>query len=198
LDLAWNNPDDLKVWRGVIGHVVCFQQLIRISEVSELLGSNVLVAEGGIKFIDVKAKNHKGGYPHPLFFPVDRERRHCVGWFLVSYMAKFGIIVGDKSHFFACKVTGRKGAAQKALPCVKVTKDTMAKEGKLTIKSIGLDPSLYASHSAKRGGALAAAEAGLNDVEITQVGQWNSAEMAARYIAGSETFRNRSIDRFRT
>jgi hypothetical protein len=116
----------------------------------------------------------------------------------LSYMAKFGIIAGDESHFFACKVAGRKGAAQKALPCVKVTKDTMAKEGKLTIESIGLDPSLYASHSAKRVGDLAAAEAGLNDVEITQVGQWNSAEMAARYIAGSETFRNRSIDRFRT
>jgi hypothetical protein len=47
-------------------------------------------------------------------------------------------------------------------------------DGKRTIKAIGLDPSRFASHSAKRGGALAAAQAGLNDVELTRVGNWKA------------------------
>jgi hypothetical protein len=41
---------------------------------------------------------------------------------------------------------------------------------KRLIEAVGLDPSLYASHSCKRGGALAAMEAGLSQVQIQDLG----------------------------
>jgi hypothetical protein len=71
-------------------------------------------------------------------------------------------------------------------------------DGKRTIKAIGLDLSRFASHSVKRGGALAAAQAGLNDVELTRVGNWKSPNMAALYLRGSEEFCMQLIDSFRT
>jgi hypothetical protein len=41
LDLTWASECDLKLWRGVLGHVVCFQQLVRIGEVASVTGANI-------------------------------------------------------------------------------------------------------------------------------------------------------------
>jgi hypothetical protein len=93
-----------------------------------------------------------------------------VGFFIKKYMGRCGIVAGNKDHFFACKIVKKRSGLYEAFPEIKVTERTMRDDGKRTIKAIGLDPSRFASHSAKRGGALAAAQAGLNDVELTRVG----------------------------
>jgi hypothetical protein len=187
LGMAWIS-EDLRVWRGILPHVICFQQLMRVSEVSSLRGSNVVRSDDDIRLVNVKANNHRHGYPQPLFFPVDEGWQHCVGFFLTEYMRRFGIVAGEKTHFFACKI-GCKGGVYSALPTVGVSLKTVRDAGKDATKAIGLDPTRYASHSAKRGGALAAVKAGLNSA---------SSEMAARYLEGSEAERNRLVGLFRT
>jgi hypothetical protein len=137
------------------------------------------------------------GYPQPLVFPVD-ERPHCVGTFLRDYMHLCGIQAGLAAHKFGCKIRKDKDKSFFALPRVCVSVRTMWNDGKKVIASIGLDPSRFASHSAKRGGALAAAQAGLNDVELTRVGNWSSPDMAALYLRGTEEYRTKLIDAFRT
>jgi hypothetical protein len=196
LDLAWAT-DDLRVWREVVGHVFCFQQLVRVREVWALKGHNIVVVDGGIKFVNVKSKNHRLGYPQPLFFPVG-DGKHCVGRFLRAYLDRMGVVAGKPSHSFICKVARRGRGPVAGFPLIPISLKTFMSDGKKSIKAIGLDPTRYASHSAKRGGALAAAEAGLNDTELTRVGNWASPEMAAHYLRGSEDFRNRLIDSFRT
>jgi hypothetical protein len=65
---------------------------------------------------------------------------------------------------------------------------------KRLIEAVGLDPSLYASHSCKRGGALAAMEAGLSQVQIQDLGRWSSSSMVARYTAGDASVREALSD----
>jgi hypothetical protein len=60
----------------------------------------------------------------------------------------------------------------------------MMKEGKAAIKAIGLDSTRYALLSAKRGGVLAGAEAGLDLARLTLAGQWKSPKISLRYITG--------------
>jgi hypothetical protein len=59
MDLARGSQDDLRVWRGVYPLVACFQQLMRGEEAYGLTGANVVLEEGVIKLINVKAKNHR-------------------------------------------------------------------------------------------------------------------------------------------
>jgi hypothetical protein len=163
LDLA------LKVWRSILGHVFCFQQLVRIGEVVSINGSNLVLKARIVLFINVRAKNHKSRYPHPLTFPVE-DRPHCGGNFLVEYIRRIGLKVGNPAHFLACKVAKKAGVVT-GFPAIPVLLLTMMKEGKAAIKAIGLDPTRYALHSAKRSGALAGAEAGLDSARLTLVGQ---------------------------
>jgi hypothetical protein len=91
-----------------MGHVFCFQQLVRIGEVVSINGSNVIVKGGIVSFVEVGVKDHKSGYPHPLTFPVE-DRPHCVGNFLVEYIWQIGFKVGNPAHFLACKVATKAG-----------------------------------------------------------------------------------------
>jgi hypothetical protein len=102
---------------------------MKVSKVASLRGSNVVCSDDGIRLFNVKANNHRHGYPQPLFFPVDEVRRHCVGFFLTEYMRRFGIVAGEKTHFFACKI-GCKGGVYSALPTVGVSLKTIRDAGK--------------------------------------------------------------------
>jgi hypothetical protein len=69
LDLAWGT-EDLGIWRGVFGHITCFQQLMRASKAFGLTGANLVVGDGVVKFINVKANNWQFGYTVSFSFPV--------------------------------------------------------------------------------------------------------------------------------
>jgi hypothetical protein len=142
LDLAWGT-EDFGIWRGVFGHVTCFQQLMRASEAFGLTGANLVVGDGVVKFVNVKAKNWQFGYPVPFSFPVE-DRPYCVGRFVFEYLKRFGIKVGNASHFIACKVTTKRGGTSVALPLVQVSARTMFASNKAMIKRIGLDPTCFA------------------------------------------------------
>jgi hypothetical protein len=119
---------------------------------------------------------------------VDGSRASCVGQFLADFIVKMGIIVGDPKSFFACKVASTKGVF-KAVPSVKVANSTMRSSCKRLIEAAGMDSSSYALHSCKRGGALAAMEAGLSQTQIQDLGRWASASMVGRYTSGDPSAR---------
>jgi hypothetical protein len=64
------------------------------------------------------------------------------------------------------------------------------------IEAVGLDPTKYSTHSAKRGSATAAVAAGCTAAEVTALGRWKSAETGKGYVHGSEEFRKRLSSRF--
>ena len=49
------------------------------------------------------------------------------------------------------------------------------------LTAIGYDATLFGEHSGKRGGATAAASAGLDVDSLQRLGQWRSSRMPSRY-----------------
>jgi hypothetical protein len=85
--------------------------------------------------------------------------------------------------FFVCKLTSA-GGILRAVPSERVSDSTMRASCKTLIAATGLDPSEYATHSSKRGGALMALQAGLSTAQIQELGRWSSAAMVSRYAKG--------------
>jgi hypothetical protein len=102
---------------------------------------------------------------------------------MADYIVKMGIVLGDGEAYFACKISAVKGVLT-AVPKVKVVNSTMRAACKRLIEAVGLNSSDYASHSCKRGAALAAMEAGLSQPQIQEPGRWSSASMVGRYAGG--------------
>jgi hypothetical protein len=99
-----------------------------------------------------------------------------------------GIVLGNASSFFACKISSAKGVL-KVAPSVKVANSTMQAACKPLIDATGLESMDYATHLCKRGAALAAMEAGLSQVQIQDLGRWASANMVGRYTGGDPVAR---------
>jgi hypothetical protein len=99
--------------------------------------------------------------------------------FLADYVARMGVVLGDKESFFACKIRQTKGMLS-AVPSLKVTNSTMRSACKKLIEAVGMDSSEYASHSCKRGAALAALEAGLSQVQVQHLSSLASSAMVVR------------------
>jgi hypothetical protein len=195
---SWNWPGARRIW----GSGRAFSATLHASSSScqpafGLTGTNLVVGDSVVKFVNVKAKNWQFGYPVPFSFPLE-DRPYCVGRFVVEYLKRFGIKVGNASHFIACKVMTKRGGTSVALPLVQVSVQTMFASNKAMIKRIGLDPTCFGSYSAKRGGALAAAEAGFSEADLLVAGNWKLPEMAAQYIRGLEAYRNGLLDMIRT
>jgi hypothetical protein len=192
MDLAYAGT--LVEWRAAFPMALCFQQLLRGAECFELLGANVVITAVGFKVTVETSKNHHEGFKFDV--PLE-DCFHDVGRFMVDYIGVMGIRLGDAGSHFACKLAKVKGIL-KAYPEVCVADATMRKACKVLIADSGLDPTLYATHSSKRGAALEALKAGLTDIQIQDLGRWTSASMVARYAGGDASVSNKMVDSFRT
>jgi hypothetical protein len=72
-------------------------------------------------------------------------------------------------------------------PAAAVGYSTLHAACKELIKALGLDPSRFSTHSAKRGSATA----GCSDAELTSLGRWRSANMGRQYVHDGPDFRRR-------
>jgi hypothetical protein len=181
-------------WRSALPLALCFQQLLRGAESLELNGSNV-VRQPTFFLVEVEsAKNVPEGFSFKV--PIDPTRSHCVGQFMADYIVKMGVKLGDEMSYFACRVGAVKGVLR-STATTKVANSTMRAACKRLIEAVGLDPSLYATHSCKRGGNLADMEAGLSQVQIQELGRWSSSSMVARYTAGDASAREALSDAIR-
>jgi hypothetical protein len=173
-------------WRAALPLALCYQQLLRGAEAFDLKGSNI-VRHPEYFLIEVEsAKNNPDGFSFKV--PVDARRSNCVGQFLADFLVRMGIVLGNEKSYISCKISTAKGV-MKAVPSVRVGDSTMRSACKRLIRAVGLDSRDYASHSCKRGGALAAMEAGLSHTQIQDFGRWASASMVGRYAAGDPVAR---------
>jgi hypothetical protein len=138
-------------WRAALPLALCFQQLLRGAECFELNGLNV-VWQPTFVLVEVEsAKNVPEGFSFKV--PIDLTRSHCVGLFMADYIVKMGVKLGDEMSYFACRVGAVKGVLR-STATIKVANSTTRAASKRLIEAVGLDPSLYASHSCKQGALL--------------------------------------------
>jgi hypothetical protein len=91
-----------------------------------------------------------------------------------------------KIGFLCCQLKG--GDFRPRLP---ISYSALHSSCKDLIEAVGLDPTKYSTHSAKRGSATAAVPAGCTDAEVSALGRWKSAETGKQYVHGSEEFRKK-------
>jgi hypothetical protein len=132
------------------------------------------------------SKNHPEGFRFRV--RVDRERPNCVGVFMLDYIILMEIRVGNPGSFFVCKLNCT-GGILRAVPSERVSDLTMRASCKTLIAATWLDPSEYATHLSKRGGALMALQAGLSTAQIQELGRWSSAAMVSKYAKGDNDTR---------
>jgi hypothetical protein len=141
----------------------------------------VSINNGYLGVVVKTSKNHPEGFRFRVC--VDRESPNCVGVFMLDYMILMEIRVVNPGLFFVCKLTSA-GGILRAVPSERVSDSTMRASCKTLIAATKLDPSEYATHSSKRGGALMALQAGLSTAQIQELGRWSSAAMVSRYAKG--------------
>jgi hypothetical protein len=137
------------------------------------------------------SKNHIVGFSFKVL--INYNRPNCVGVFLSDYIVKMGVKIRDKLSFVTCKVASTRGVLM-ADPAVKVSASAMRSSCKKLIASTGLDARDFPTHLCKRGGALAALEGGLSQVQVLDLSFWASATMVSRYAGGDPAAREAAAE----
>jgi hypothetical protein len=114
-----------------------------------------------------KAKNHRLGFD--VCLPESDSKG--IRTFELDFLRRGLKWKLGKTGFLCCQLEGGKLRPQ--LPS---SYSALHSSCKNMIESVGLDPSKYSTHSAKRGSASAAVVAGCTDEEVTALGRWKSAE----------------------
>jgi hypothetical protein len=151
---------------------------------------DIRLDSAGLHFFKVKkAKNHCLGFNMCLL--VKRKRIYCMGAFVLDYLEKGLKWVPGASGFLYCKVDGAGFLSKTTL-----SYSTFQSSFKDLIRVAGLNPSRFSTHSAKRGSATAAVEAGCSDAEVTSLGRWRSANTGRLYFHDGPKFRKNLSARY--
>jgi hypothetical protein len=165
----------------------CFADFLRFSKVLNVCLEDITLAGNYSRFSVKKAKNHRLGFD--VCLPVDDPK--SIGAFVLDFLQRGLKWRPGKENFLCCQLEGGKFRAR--LP---ISYSALHASCKDLIEAVGLDPSKYSTHSAKRGSATAAVVAGCTDAEVTALGRWRSAETGKGYVHGSDRFRKRLSSRF--
>jgi hypothetical protein len=189
---AARRSESLKTWRAAVILALSFQEFLRFSEAAFLRLEDLEVDKDGVHFRVKKAKNHRTGFEGCV--PVRRDNPYCVGNFVLEFMEKWVKWSPGMSGALCSKIVD----AGKRFSLKQCSYSVLHNACKDIIVEVGLDPNLYSTHSAKRGGASAAAAAGLSSAEITALGRWRSAKTGVLYVHGTRSFRRSLCERFST
>jgi hypothetical protein len=107
-----------------------------------------------------------------------------IGAFVLDFLRRGLKWKPGKTGFLCCQLEGAKFRPQ-----IPISYSALHSSCKNLIESVGLDPSKYSRHSAKRGLATAVVVAGCTKAEVTALGRWKSAETGRQYVHGSKKFR---------
>jgi hypothetical protein len=118
--------------------------------------------------------------------PVDEKRRYCVGAFLLRFLERGLKWSPGDIGILCCRME-----ASGFRPAAAVGYSTLHAVCKELIKALGLDPSRFSTHLAKRGLATAAVSAGCLDAELTLLGRCRSANTGRQYVHDGPDFRRR-------
>jgi hypothetical protein len=143
---------DLGLWRAAAAVVLCFNDCARSAEIFDIRVKHLRLEKGRLTFNVGRSKTDKVGYGS---FVTVSEDPYSPGAFILAFLKLIGLEPGS-TGFLSCKI-GRAKGVQYARPKEQVSSGTARSGIKALITAVGLDPSKYATHSARRGAAVAAA-----------------------------------------
>jgi hypothetical protein len=140
----------------------CFADFFGFSKVLDIRLEDITLAENDLRFCVRKAKNHRLGFD--VCLPVGDPK--SIGAFVLDFLCRGLRWRPGKVGFLCCQLKGSNFRPQ--LP---ISYSALHSSYRDLIEAVGLDPSKYSTHSAKRGLATAAVVAGCTDAEVTALGR---------------------------
>jgi hypothetical protein len=145
-------------WRAAVVMATCFTDFLRFSKVLNVRLEDITLAGNNLHFRVKKAKNHRLGFN--VCLPMDDPK--SIGAFVLDFLQLGLKWRPGKVGFLCCQLEG--GNFRTRLP---ISYSALHSSCKDLIEAVGLDPTKYSTHSAKRGSATAAVVAGCADAEVT-------------------------------
>jgi integrase len=125
----------------------CFADFLRFSEVLNIRFEDITLTRNGLCFCVKKAKNYRLGFD--VCLPVDDPK--SISAFVLDFLQGGLKWRPGKVGFLCCQLEG--GNFRTRLP---ISYSALHSSCKDLIEAVGLDPTKYLTHSAKRGSATAA------------------------------------------
>jgi integrase len=163
-------------WRAAVVMATCFADFLHFSKVLNVRLEDLTLSGNNLRFRVRKAKNHRLNFD--VCLPVGPK---SIGSFVLDFLQRGLKWRPGEIGFLCCQLEGGN-----FLPQLPISYSALHSSCKDLIEAVGLDPTKYSTHSAKRGSATAAVMAGCTDAEVTALGRWKSAETGKRYVHGSE------------
>ena len=177
----------LKHWRTVWRAYMQFYGLLRWDEVSQLT-KNDLIFKGDCMDIHIrrsKTDQHwRGATVRIARQPEDPT--HCPVKITQMYITALRYEHGGQVLCSLQPRIGSNGGHQRGIPGTKISYTNALQDMRDLISRTGRDGSKYGEHSGRRGGATAAAEAGVRWTDLKKHGRWASDSAPQRYVEESE------------
>jgi integrase len=133
-------------WRAAVIMATCFADFLHFSEVLNVRLEDITLTGSDLPFRVKKAKNHRLGFD--VCLPVSNSKG--IGSFVLDFLRCGLKWKQGKTGFLCCQLKGGKFR-----PHLPISYSALHSSCKNLIESVGLDPSKYSTHSAKRGLATA-------------------------------------------
>ena len=169
----------LKNLRDTLVPALCYSLLLRYNELSNITCSNIFEEPSHYRFFIPFAKNDQLRSGRDLFLSKS-QNPDSVSSIFGKYLTKANLSLGS-NHFLMCQL--RYDAEKRSniilnkpmsySNCRDIIKDA--------VKSIGLDPNLYSTHSARAGGATDLASHA-TPLELQTAGRWNDPRLFDNYV----------------
>jgi hypothetical protein len=180
------SSDSIMVWRTVWRMTVGMFAMLRFSEVTRIQVKDIFFSDdGNMRLYIPRSKTDQRSKGLTKWLPA-LDKDYCPVALTKAYMKKFGLVNG----FLQPKSKGKSFTSSAAIE-YGVGRDNLSK----VLTMIGEPTGGYAEHSYKRGGALAALEAGLTTREQMLFGNWASERMVHLYSSQSASLHHDLVRR---
>lgn len=181
-----SSTDSIMVWRTVWRMTVGLFAMLRFSEVTRISMEHIFFSDdGNMRLYIPRSKTDQRSKGLTKWLPaIDKD--YCPVALTRAYIKKFGLVKG----FLQPRSQGRSFTSREAIK-YGVARDNLSR----VLEMIGEPSEGYTEHSYKRGGALAALEAGLTTREQMLFGNWASERMVHLYSSQSASLHHDLVRR---
>ena len=183
-DLYKDKNASLQKWRTVWRMNVAFYALLRWSEVSKLRWSDLSFHEGKMRIRIRRSKTDQCADGATVTVADNDNKAECPVRLTQLFYRKLGYSTQEEERDEAGMQPRIRSTDKgtRAIAGTTVSYTTATEDMKACLSDIGVDPNGFGEHSARRGGATAAANGGVNWLDLKRHGRWKSDKAAQTYV----------------
>ena len=169
------------LWRMYMG----YYGFLRWDETSNLRIIDISFSSEHMSVHIRRSKCDQAGAGHEVRVQRQQETKYCPVTITESYRQRLRYAADNTESFFQPRLR-RTVNGESGIPNTQLGYSNALADLKKLLTEAGIDPALYGEHSGRRGGATAAAAAGVSWLELKRHGRWKSDSAPQAYIDTEE------------